>query len=333
VSEPERIIIENEVMWETRDRFRGELIGQLREGLESAAHKVEGGSEDGVTVVTDRGWRAALNRIEGQRLPPIDHHYAEVLTGAIITVWAKCPRCGIANSIAMSVDPVLTIDTHTAELKLKAKAKPRSHVCGQLTLMESGAQATLEVEVESLAERVHGLLQEVALLPGEEDGEDMPSIDAIRLWDRATIDQVDRWATAMLAKCGEPADVEVPPLPRVLGGEADPEQAAEDVISEDDEPEEPEAPAIDRPMTDENGDAISFLDISADPESKKPARKRAARLADRVIPAETTVTADPDDLLPGEDLGACPWPGCELAVEHPGAHQTAADDTTEPEGT
>jgi len=60
--------------------------------------------------------------------------------------------------------------------------------------------------------------------------------------------------------------------------------------------------------------------------------RRAARLAERIIPAETTVTADPDDLLPGENLGACPWPGCELAVEHPGAHQTAADDRPDEEG-
>ena len=32
------------------------------------------------------------------------------------------------------------------------------------------------------------------------------------------------------------------------------------------------------------------------------------------------------------NLGACPWPGCELAGAHPGAHQTAVDDTPEPEG-
>lgn len=31
------------------------------------------------------------------------------------------------------------------------------------------------------------------------------------------------------------------------------------------------------------------------------------------------------------DLGACPWPGCELAEDHPGQHQTAADDRPEGE--
>ena len=72
------------------------------------------------------------------------------------------------------------------------------------------------------------------------------------------------------------------------------------------------------------------------------AGKRAARLADRVIPAETTAEdasavdfgegapAD-DDLLPGEV--ACPWPGCSQADGHLGAHDpTAVDDTPDPEG-
>ena len=60
--------------------------------------------------------------------------------------------------------------------------------------------------------------------------------------------------------------------------------------------------------------------------ARATARGTAARLADRVIPAGTV----DDDLLPGENLGACPWPGCELALEHPGAHQTAVDDTPDP---
>jgi hypothetical protein len=68
-------------------------------------------------------------------------------------------------------------------------------------------------------------------------------------------------------------------------------------------------------------------EAAADVVTKRAAR-RAARLADRVIPAETAA----DDLLPGENLGACPWPGCELASEHPGSHQTAADDRPDEEG-
>ena len=309
--EPERIIIENEVMWETRDRFRRELLDQLREGLEGAAHKVAGGSEDGVTVVTDRGWRAALDRIEGQRLPPIDHHYAEVLTGAIVTVWAKCPRCGIANTIAMSVDPVLTIDTHTAELKLKAKAKARSHVCGQLTLMESGAQATLEVEIESLVKRVHDLLLKQETL----DPWDVPTRETVAGWDRATIDQVEAWAEAAITSQNGDLNQVVPPLPRVLGGEADPEPADEDVISEEEEPETP-APATPAEALAKTPEQAAF-DVSA-----KRARRRARADA---APAD-------DDLLPGENLGACPWPGCELAVEHPGPHQTAVDDRPDADG-
>ena len=129
----------------------------------------------------------------------------------------------------MSVHPELLIDDEGSELRVKAKAKGVSHTCGQLplTVAEDVApeQVGLLETIESLVERVHGMFTEIAALHGEEGGEEMPSIDAIRLWDRATIDQVDRWATAVLA-VDQPDHEAVPPLPRVLGGEAGPAPGA-----------------------------------------------------------------------------------------------------------
>jgi hypothetical protein len=38
------------------------------------------------------------------------------------------------------VDPELRVDTSGAELRLKAKAKPRTHICGQLTIPPAGPE-------------------------------------------------------------------------------------------------------------------------------------------------------------------------------------------------
>lgn len=188
------------------------------------------GDWDGVPVVTRNRLDEAIRAVFGQPIPAPSETTVEVSTPATVIVSAVCPRCSIAQLISMSVHPELLVSDEGSELRIKAKAKARTHICGQLPLPagDDGEQTEVIEAIESLVERVHGLLAEVALLPGEEDGEEMPAIETIASWDRATIDQVDRWATAMLG----PDALATPPLPRVLGGEADPEPVAEDDVVE-----------------------------------------------------------------------------------------------------
>lgn len=135
--------------WETRSRFRAELLDALRDKLGAAEIQVTGGEDDGVTVVTRKGWRDALYEIGSQPLPPVSNHAAEVVTGASVTVWCVCPRCKIAGPILMTIDPELRVDTSSAELRLKAKAKPRTHTCGQL-LLPAGPEGQESFELEDI---------------------------------------------------------------------------------------------------------------------------------------------------------------------------------------
>jgi hypothetical protein len=131
---------ETEAEWETRSQFRRDLLDKLDELLMAAEHTVEGGPEDGVKVISHHSWAEALRAIAFEPLPAIDRHYAEVVTGANVTVWCVCPRCGIPAPIPMLIDPELRVDTTSAELRLKAKAKPRSHTCGQLMIPAPGPE-------------------------------------------------------------------------------------------------------------------------------------------------------------------------------------------------
>jgi hypothetical protein len=214
--------------------YRDGLLSLIEEATQRPGDVVEDGELtmslgdwDGVPVVTRKRLDEAVRAIFGQRIPAPSETTVEVSTPATVIVSAVCPRCSVEQRSGMSVHPELLIDDEGSELRVKSKSKGVSHTCGQLALTVAEDEAHEEQigafeEIESLVSRVHGLLQEVAALPGEEDAEEMPSIDTIRLWDRATIDQVDRWATAVLAAETD-NEVEVQPLPRVLGGEADPE--------------------------------------------------------------------------------------------------------------
>jgi hypothetical protein len=59
---------------------------------------------------------------------------AEVRTPASVVVWAICPRCSIAQAILVTIKPELLVSDEGSELRVKAKAKGRSHLCGQLPL-------------------------------------------------------------------------------------------------------------------------------------------------------------------------------------------------------
>lgn len=227
---------------DSRDEDTGELVTNL-------------GDWDGVPVVTRKRLDQAISAVFGQSIPAPSETTVEVSTPATILASVGCPRCEIPSLISVSIHGELLTDDEGSELRAKPKSKPVPHICGQLQMPESdedserGEQTGLMEAIESLAERVHGLLGEVAALPGEEDGEEMPSLEVIASWDRATIDQVDRWATALLAVNGEHPETcsarfatdgttgericdcgladFLPDLPRVLGGVADPEPADE----------------------------------------------------------------------------------------------------------
>jgi len=72
--------------------------------------------------------------MSAHQLLPTSSHYAEVVTGATIVVWALCPNCGIAAAITVNIDPELRVSPDTSELHVKAKSKGAPHVCGQLPL-------------------------------------------------------------------------------------------------------------------------------------------------------------------------------------------------------
>jgi hypothetical protein len=263
---------ETEAAWETRSQFRRELLDQLGELMLAAEHAVDGGAEDGVKVVAHRAWLDVLSAVRYKALPPVSNHAAEVVTGAAVTVWCVCPRCKIAGPILMTIEPELRVDTSSAELRLKAKAKPRTHMCGQLTL----AAAAPEIEgQESLN------LEE---LTGPHCGKAI----------------------------GGEESAEFCFLPEGHEGECERASAVEII-------EEPEAitPA-------------EALGKTAEQAAADVATKRARRRRARADVGPDLSDAPDDDLLPGENLGACPWPGCGLASEHPGQHQTAVDDRDEP---
>jgi hypothetical protein len=87
-----------------------------------------------IPVLTRLAVDQALNAIFSQPIPMPDELAAEVHTPAIVYVWAVCPRCGLAQPISMTVHPELLIDDSGSELRIKAKAKGRTHICGQMPL-------------------------------------------------------------------------------------------------------------------------------------------------------------------------------------------------------
>jgi hypothetical protein len=117
-----------------RRQFRDDLLDSLGVALLGAEVAVIGGEMDGVSVVTHKAWRDALFASRVDPLPPVSNHAAEVLTHASVTVWAVCPRCKIAGPILVTIEPELRVDDSGGELRVKAKAKARTHVCGQLTI-------------------------------------------------------------------------------------------------------------------------------------------------------------------------------------------------------
>jgi hypothetical protein len=126
----------------TRDGLREAIRFDLGEALEAALQTIPSGEWDGVRVVTKKDLDAALSAIFDAPLPPPSETTAEVQTPATVVVTAECPRCFIPNEITMTVGPELRVSADGSELRLKAKAKAHTHICGQLPL-EIGGKTTI----------------------------------------------------------------------------------------------------------------------------------------------------------------------------------------------
>ena len=83
---------------------------------------------EGVPVVTRRDLDEIVGAVFAQPLPAPSENTAEVSTPAIVIVWAVCPRCAISQPIAVTIHPELLVDDDGAELRIKAKAKARTHI-------------------------------------------------------------------------------------------------------------------------------------------------------------------------------------------------------------
>lgn len=77
----------------------------------------------------------AIERVKRSDLPPIDVMSAEVKTPAEVFVDAICPECNLPTRILVILSAVLeTTRAAGSTIKLKAKAKGRTHVHNQLAL-------------------------------------------------------------------------------------------------------------------------------------------------------------------------------------------------------
>lgn len=213
--------IQEPVEFSTRAVFRDDLERNLTTLLKDAERKVEGGSWDGVPVVTRKDLDEAIAAVFDAPLPPPSVIRVEVKTPATVVVSAECPKCHMSAVIPAVITAVLEVDDTGGELKLKAKSKKRTHVCGQATLDDAAAAADGQMGFE-----LDDIVQ-----PGDEpaidpetlsnllalvlDPSELPTLAAIDGWSEPVRKEVATWAGAVHLDASD-NDVEIPPRPEVL---------------------------------------------------------------------------------------------------------------------
>lgn len=130
----------------SREALRREVLDDIVGRCQIAAVSIEGGALDGVEVVSMGTLRDQVTAALLVDLPSPSEKFAEVITPAVVTVSAVCPECRVPSAIPVRLSPQLTVTNDGAELAVKAKSKPRVHLCGQLTLPEGGDQTSFELE-------------------------------------------------------------------------------------------------------------------------------------------------------------------------------------------
>jgi hypothetical protein len=235
---------------DTRDEARRRARITLEELVRDAIQRVGADADrngdaidledwKGVPVVTEKDLRQAILAAFSEPLPPPAEHTVEVSTPATVLVTAFCPRCRQPVLMELSeVEPDLIVHSNgSAELKLKAKTKPRAHVCGQMPLPVNRNGTTDQMTAFDPTGDSPDVVddEQLALGAGESDGAPppavvhdllllikdalpgtMPSLAAIEAWDDDTRAEVVRWAGAIHLHASDHDDVEIPPTPGVL---------------------------------------------------------------------------------------------------------------------
>jgi hypothetical protein len=129
----------------TRSALRGWLFRKIEKELEDRWHEIEGGELDGIKVLSKGNLEEVLYRLKYEQLPPAEKTSGEVRTPSVVTVWAVCPHCGIAQDIGLTIDVALILDPTGTHLKLLPKSKARTHVCNQLLLPQGEEDVQLTI--------------------------------------------------------------------------------------------------------------------------------------------------------------------------------------------
>lgn len=159
----------------SRAAFRDDLKAVFVELVQEGEQQVEGGSWDGVPVLTRKTVDEAVAAVFNAPLPPYSDTRTEVATPGTILVSADCPKCHIASVIVLTVSSKLEVDDQGAELKLRAKAKARTHVCGQQSLPLDDLDGQESFELGEIVRPEDALLDEEQESPGT--GEPMEGIE------------------------------------------------------------------------------------------------------------------------------------------------------------
>jgi hypothetical protein len=142
-----------------RSSLRTHVLEDLARRVDEQAVAIEGGPLDGIRVVSMGTFTEIANEIQMTPLPPVDGFTAEVSTPATVLVAAYCPKCGVPATIPVLIDSELRVDSSGSEVRVKAKAKARLHVCGQLTL-DAVADGQLAFEIEDIVNPEDALTEE-----------------------------------------------------------------------------------------------------------------------------------------------------------------------------
>jgi hypothetical protein len=132
----------------TRASFLVGIREELTERFDATIQRVEGGSWDGVPVITEKDLGETMLAVFEQPLPASDDHEAELQTPATITVAAVCPKCHLPARIVLMIGPELRVDPNGSTVRLVGKSKPAFHVCGQLSWTNGKGDDSVDGQLE-----------------------------------------------------------------------------------------------------------------------------------------------------------------------------------------
>lgn len=135
---------------DTRAALREALLADLEQAIDERSQTLESGPLEGLVVISAGHVDEVFAEARQADLPELDDTTAEVRTPATVFVLAECPRCHIGQTISVEMEPQLVVSRDGSELKLKARAKSRTHVCGQLPLPVGAADGQGSFELEDI---------------------------------------------------------------------------------------------------------------------------------------------------------------------------------------